>query len=253
MIQVFKFPRETILDSHVTNCGFATVGQVAAWKPEYNFIINGDGWPDGGRTSNSIWYSEGGGKNQKQMEWRPWINFNKSNEYKFGRVIGTHFWNFNCVSGSRFIVERGAVNSQSWRWSPELNARTAIGIAYNGDLVVAVVDGYDKYKETFLDAGLSLLGLAELMIENDCETAMDLDGGGSTTLYVNGVLANEPNDDGIPGERAVVNHLCLRLLEIPGTEPPPVEPPPNPEPSSIPPIIETKELDGTPIGRYIKE
>jgi len=47
MIQVFKFPRETILDSHVTNCGFATVGQVAAWKPEYNFIINGDGWPDG--------------------------------------------------------------------------------------------------------------------------------------------------------------------------------------------------------------
>ena len=231
MIQVFTIPKDIILDSHVTNTGFATVGQVAAWKPEYNFIINGDGWYS--NKSASIWYSEGVGKNQTQKDWRPWINFDKNNNYKFGWVLGTHFWNFNCVSGSRFIVERGAVNSQSGRWSPELNARTAIGIAYNGDLVVAVIDGMDKPNPF----GLSLLGLAELMIENDCETAMDLDGGGSTTLYINGQLANEPNDDGVAGERATINHFCMRLSELPGQP----EPPEEPEP---PPATGTKVVSG---------
>lgn len=222
--QVFKFPRDAIVDSHVTSVGFATVGQVAAWKPEFNFIINGDGWYNG--KSASIWYSEGVGKNQSQKDWRPWINFDKNNNYKFGWIKGTHWLNFNCVSGSRFIVERGEINSQAWRWPTELNARTAIGIAYDGSLVIAVVDGMDRPEPH----GLSLRGLALLMIENDCETAMDLDGGGSTTLYIDGKLANLPNDDGVQGERAVVNHLCLRVLEIPGQPlPPPVEPPP-PEP-----------------------
>jgi len=244
MIQVFTIPKDIILDSHVTNTGFATVGQVAAWKSEYNFIVNGDGWYS--NQSASIWYSEGVGRNQSQKDWRPWLNFDKNNNYKFGWVIGTHWWNFNCVSGSRFIVERGAVNSQSGRWSPELNARTAIGIDHAGNLIVSVVDGRDKPAPA---EGLSLLGLAELMIENGCETAMDLDGGGSTTLYLNGVLANEPNDDGVLGERAVVNHIGLRLSEIPG-QPEPPEPPPVEPPSTIPPIIETKELDGTPIGKY---
>ena len=247
MIQVFTIPKDTILDSHITDVGFATGKQVAAWKPEYNFIINGDGWPDGGRTSNSIWYSEGGGKNQKQMDWRPWLNFDKHNNYKFGWVWGTHWLNFNCVSGTRFIVENGLLNTKWKTWPPELNARTAIGINYDGDLVVAIVDGMDKPNPS----GLSLLGLAELMMDQNCKTAMDLDGGGSTTLYVNGALANDPNDDGVPGERAVVNWLCLRLSDfIP--EPPPEEPPIEP-PSTIPPIIQTHEKDGTLIARYIKE
>ena len=224
MIQVFRIARDTILDSHVTNCGFATVGQVAEWKPEYNFIINGDGWYN--NKSASIWYSEGVGKNTTQKDWRPWLNFNKNNEYKFGWVWGTFWLNFNAISGTRFIVENGSINSKFETWPPELNARTAIGIDGAGDLVIAIVDGRDRPNPE----GLSLVELALLMLENGCVTAMDLDGGGSTTLYVNGGLANQPNDNGDLGERAVVNHLCLRLSEIPGQpEPPPVEPPPDPE------------------------
>ena len=230
MIQVFKIPRLTILDSHVTNKGFATVGQIAAWMPDYNFIINGDGWYN--NKSASIWYSEGVGKNQTQKDWRPWINFDKNNNYKFGWVWGTHWLNFNCISGTRFIVENGLLNKKWQTWSPELNARTGVGIDTAGDLVVAVVDGHDLPFEK----GVSLEELALLFLESNCVTAMDLDGGGSTTLYVNGGLANEPNDDGVAVERAVVNHLCLRLHEIPGIPEPPE--PPEPPPAEFQPYDE---------------
>ena len=218
MIQVFIIPPETILESYVTKTGFATVSQVAGWFPQYNFIINADGWT--GSKSNSIWFSDGTAKNTQQMDWRPWINFDKNSAFKFGWVWNTFWGNYNAVSGTRFIVENGAPNSRAGGWSPELNARTFIGIGYDGSLVVAVVDGRD-YPDP---EGVSLLGGAELMIENGCKTAIDLDGGGSTTLAINGVIANVPEDDGIERERAVINHLCLRLSAIPGTEPPP--PPP---------------------------
>jgi len=222
MIQVFKIPKETIQGVFVTRSGFETVGSVAARLPEYNFIINADGWY--GSQSASIWYSEGIGKNTSQRDWRPWINFDKQNNYKFGWMWGTFWGNFNAVSGTRFIVENGQPNTRWEGWPTELNARTAIGIAYDGSLVVAVVDGRDSPDPE----GLSLKGLADLMIENGCETAIDLDGGGSTTLAINGQIANTPEDDGVPGQRAVINHLCLRLSEIPGqpTDPPPVDPPP---------------------------
>lgn len=224
MLKVYVIPKDTILGSFVTRTGFETVGSVAARMPEYNFIINADGRQKGTNKSNSIWYSEGIGKNTKQMDWRPWINFDKYNNYKFGWVWGTFWGNFNAVSGTRFIVENGKLNSKSGSWPPELNARTAIGIGYDGSLVVAVADGRDK---PIPDYGLSLLELAELMIESGCETAIDLDGGGSTTLAINGVVANEPNDDGVPGQRAVINHLCLKLSSMPGEEPPPPPPPPT--------------------------
>jgi len=226
MNTIFTIPKSTILDTHVTSVGFATVGQVAQWKPEYNFIFNGDGWYSG--TSASIWYSEGVGKNTKQLDWRPWLNFDKSNNYKFGWMWGTFWGNFNAVSGTRFIVENGAINSKWERWSTEKNARTAVGIDAYGNLVVAIIDGRDKPAPSL---GLSLKELADAMLDKGCVTAIDLDGGGSTTLAINGTVANEPNDDGVPGQRAVVNHVCLRLSEIPGHEPPP-EPEPEPPPDT---------------------
>ena len=220
MRYIYKIHPSIIEDSHVT-AARATVGQVAEWKPEYNLIINGDGWY--GSQSASLWYSEGVRKNGTQLHWRPWINFDKNNKYKFGWIWGTHLPNFNCVSGTRFVVERGELNSHYKKWPPELNARTAIGITDKGELVILVQDGHDlPYQE-----GLSLQGLGEAMLEQGCITAMDLDGGGSTTLAINGKVINAPNDDGILGQRSVINALCLRLSQIPGSQPPP-EPPQQP-------------------------
>jgi hypothetical protein len=64
--------------------------------------------------------------------------------------------------------------------------RAALGLA--GDRYYAVAcDGRSRH-----DAGLTLEELAALMAALDCETAMNLDGGGSTSLVSGGRLRNRP-------------------------------------------------------------
>jgi hypothetical protein len=215
---VYVIKPENILNSYVTDSGFETVGSVAARLSEFNLVINADGWY--GAESASIWYSNEKAVNKVQMHYRPWLNFDKDNNFSFGWKRGSHWGNYNAVSGVRFIVEDGEVNSRMSD-SGELNARTAVGITNEGELVIVVVDGRD----TPNPEGLSLTGLAELMIENGCHTAIDLDGGGSTTLAVNGEVVNNPNDDGVAGERPVINHLCLDVIFEDIPDPPPIEPP----------------------------
>ena len=79
------------------------------------------------------------------------------------------------------------------------NPRTAIGILSNGDYVFVVSDG-----RTSESAGLSLYELAEFMQQLGCVTAYNLDGGGSSTMYFNGNVINNPTTNGSRiGERSV--------------------------------------------------
>lgn len=87
--------------------------------------------------------------------------------------------------------------------------RTAVGIARGGKwLLLAVVDGRQKpYSD-----GMTLRELATLMLALGARDAINLDGGGSTTLVVAdsaGALrvANRPSD--ATGERAVGNALAI--------------------------------------------
>jgi hypothetical protein len=77
--------------------------------------------------------------------------------------------------------------------------RTAIGWA-KGKLVLVVVDG--RSKESL---GIDLPALADLMVSLGCTEAMNLDGGGSTTMWVSGAgVVNTPSDrdkEGNPVER----------------------------------------------------
>ena len=59
------------------------------------------------------------------------------------------------------------------------NQRCAIGIIAPGHYVFLVSNG--RMKESY---GLSLLNLAEIMKDLHCETAYNLDGGGSATMYL---------------------------------------------------------------------
>lgn len=71
------------------------------------------------------------------------------------------------------------------------NPRTAIGIIDNLHYVFVVSDGRTEESE-----GLSLLELAEFMDGLGVETAYNLDGGGSSTMYFNGEVINTPTTDG---------------------------------------------------------
>lgn len=67
------------------------------------------------------------------------------------------------------------------------NPRTAIGMIEPMHYVMVVSDGRTTESE-----GLSLLQLAQIMQDLGCTTAYNLDGGGSTTMYFNGEVINNP-------------------------------------------------------------
>lgn len=71
------------------------------------------------------------------------------------------------------------------------NPRTAIGIIDELHYVFVVSDGRTEESE-----GLSLLEMAEFMKGLGVTTAYNLDGGGSSTLYFNGEIINQPTTDG---------------------------------------------------------
>jgi hypothetical protein len=80
--------------------------------------------------------------------------------------------------------------------------RTAIGWRADGKLVLVVVDGRQKSS-----AGMTMDELATLMLELNCIEAMNLDGGGSTTMAVRNRIVNSPSD--LMGERAVSDALMI--------------------------------------------
>ena len=78
--------------------------------------------------------------------------------------------------------------------------RSAIGYKKNGDIIMMVVDGRQVDSR-----GAYLKELAMLMRQFDCEYALNLDGGGSSSLVVNGKLINNPI--GLKSEREVMSFI----------------------------------------------
>jgi phosphodiester glycosidase len=119
---------------------------------------------------------------------------------------------FQAISGDRMLVEQGQV--VDGLDNKELDPRTAIGLNKNGRyLILIVVDG----RQPFYSDGATFTKLAELLISQGANIAMSLDGGGSSTMVVEGangeaVILNSPIDNYIPGrERPVANHLGIYI------------------------------------------
>jgi hypothetical protein len=81
--------------------------------------------------------------------------------------------------------------------------RTAVGWRADGTLLLVTVDG----RQPEHSVGMSLAELAELMLRLGAVEALNLDGGGSTAMVVQGEVVNRPSDR--EGERAVANALLL--------------------------------------------
>ena len=115
---------------------------------------------------------------------------------------------YNAISGDRMLVLQG--KPVSGLDDSELDPRTAIGLNKNGRYVYfIVVDG----RQPFYSAGITFADLAQLLIDEGAYSAMSLDGGGSSTMVIEGengepVILNSPIDNYIPGrERPVANHF----------------------------------------------
>ena len=73
--------------------------------------------------------------------------------------------------------------------SDDRHPRTALGRTGDGRLVMLVADG--RYKDQ-RSVGLTLEQLADVMRDLGCVDALNLDGGGSSTLVIDGELINRP-------------------------------------------------------------
>lgn len=106
------------------------------------------------------------------------------------------------------LVENGEVSvekGQEVSRAKSSNPRTAIGIVGENHYVFVVSDG-----RTSDSQGLSLYELAEFMQSLGVTTAYNLDGGGSSTLYFNGQVVNQPTTNGKKiQERSVSDIVCI--------------------------------------------
>lgn len=85
--------------------------------------------------------------------------------------------------------------------------RAALGVS-GESLITVACDG----RRSNVDGGLSMLELAQAMVELGAESAINLDGGGSTTLVHRGHLLNRPystQDQPAPESRAIVTALAF--------------------------------------------
>ena len=115
-----------------------------------------------------------------------------------------------CVGGGPRLVRDGAVavNDDSEKFGRSFIAdrhpRTAVGISKDRRTIYLVtVDG----RQPLVSIGQNLPDLAAYMVRIGCWEAMNLDGGGSTTMVVRGEVANSPSDR--TGPRTVTNSLLV--------------------------------------------
>jgi len=79
--------------------------------------------------------------------------------------------------------------------------RTAVGTTKDGHILLLVVDGRQQ-----LSTGMTLLELAQFIQEWGAVDAMNLDGGGSSEMVINGMAVNKPSDG---RERSVGDALMI--------------------------------------------
>lgn len=85
----------------------------------------------------------------------------------------------------------------------DLHPRTAIAKLDSGKILLLTVDG----RQPGISVGMSLTSLASLLLEFGATEAINLDGGGSTTMVVNNKVVNKPSDQ--TGERPVSDAILL--------------------------------------------
>ncbi|HEX5472409.1 MAG TPA: phosphodiester glycosidase family protein [Lacipirellulaceae bacterium] len=120
---------------------------------------------------------------------------------------------YNTVTGQSRLLKGGVVTAKSNCGSLcDLNPRTAVGLTSgNTELILMTIDG----RQPGVSEGVTLVELAQYMASYGARNALNLDGGGSTTMVADyygdrgsGILVNQPSGS----ERSVGVNLGLYAL-----------------------------------------
>ncbi len=111
---------------------------------------------------------------------------------------------YTVVGGGPVLVQNNAVvitNNEEWKFAgkaiQDAHPRTAMGYTKEGKLIVLVIEGRNQG----IAAGATLEETASILVELGCIEALNLDGGGSSCMLINGKETIKPSDK--EGQRAV--------------------------------------------------
>lgn len=124
------------------------------------------------------------------------------------------------IGGNPTLLEDGVITAENCTNSYfcERNPRTGIGVNSKGKILMVTVDGRRKRS-----VGMKPVAFAKLFRWLGATSALNLDGGGSTTMWVRGSLVNKPSG---ASERPVGSSVLI-VPEAP-------EPEPSPSPTLTP-------------------
>ena len=116
------------------------------------------------------------------------------------------------LSGPLLTMDKQDEHLDTTAFNRLRHPRTCIGIKPNGHVILLTVDGRNENS-----AGMSLPELTKIMRWLGCTSSINLDGGGSTTLWVKGLMPSEvvnfPTDNkkwDHQGERKVANVIFVK-------------------------------------------
>lgn len=113
------------------------------------------------------------------------------------------------IGGVPTLIRKGKIEV-SWKEEKTSKAfvetkhpRTAVAILKDGKLLLVTIDG----RQPTHSVGIGLDELAALLLELGAVDAMNLDGGGSTSMFLDGKVVNKPSDK--EGERSVSDAILV--------------------------------------------
>ena len=123
-------------------------------------------------------------------------NYDKTQLSDMKAMEGITFGPPLIVDGKKMITE----GDGGWGVGP----RTAIGQKKDGTVLFLVIDG----RQPGYSIGATLRDVQDILFEKGCYIAANLDGGSSSTLYLNGKVVNKPAD--LLGERMIPTAFIVK-------------------------------------------
>lgn len=200
---------------------------LAQYASSQNLVlaVNGGGFEYGGGNENIGGYAMSAGKVYSSSKHKPGeatVVVDKENNIGFDKSFkgfsGAKGEIYHAVSGFQAVVIDGKTRAVHTPGTAEFKPekgydnkepRTSIGIdEENNKLNLVVVDG----RNPGVSIGVSLVELGKIQIHHGSTYAVNMDGGGSSTMVINqantAMIINTPSDG---NERAVANHFGVGI------------------------------------------
>ena len=147
-----------------------------------------------------------------QSPYSPMIDSFRKLDFNHPSLSGLQPWKVkNAFGGGPVLVQEGQVkisNNEEKKFAGKAIAdkhpRTAIGYTRDGTMIILAIQGRMKG----LAEGATLPQMAKIMVDLGCVEAMNLDGGGSSCMLINGKETIKPSDP--TGQRPVPAVLVIK-------------------------------------------